>query len=97
MLVGAVSATALIVVGLVAGEPVNGLNALLAQPAVVTVPLAFLVMIGVSLRSAAPVDVEASMLALHAPERLGLRLAEEQVEPLLLEALPPAPGGLPDG
>ena len=49
--------------------------ALLQQPAIVSVPIAFLTMIGVSLRDPRRVpDVEAQMLALHAPEGLGLRL-----------------------
>jgi Na+(H+)/acetate symporter ActP len=82
MAAGAVSATALIATGVALGQPVNGLGALLAQPAVLTVPLAFLVMVGVSLRTAAPADVGASMLALHAPEGLGLRLAEAESESL---------------
>ena len=55
--------------------------ALLQQPAIVSVPLAFLTMIVVSLRDPRRVpDVESEMLALHAPEGLGLRLADEDVE-----------------
>ncbi len=45
-------------------------SALLAQPAAVTVPLAFATMIGVSLltRSRQPADVTRLMLRMHAPE-----------------------------
>ena len=48
--------------------------ALLAQPAAWTVPTAFVVMVGVSLltRDRVPLDVGRTMLALHAPEALGL-------------------------
>jgi cation/acetate symporter len=49
-------------------------DALLAQPAAVSVPVAFLVMVGVSRldRARRPRQVEAHMRALHAPEGLGL-------------------------
>ncbi|MCW2614566.1 MAG: Na+/solute symporter [Frankiales bacterium] len=49
--------------------------ALLAQPAAWTVPIAFAVMVGVSLatRSRVPAGVGRTMLRLHAPESLGLR------------------------
>ena len=66
--------------GLIAGENVSGaLGALLSQPAVVSVPIAFVTMIGVSLLdSAHSVDAAPVMLALHVPEGLGLeQLAEE--------------------
>ncbi|MGH8922250.1 MAG: sodium:solute symporter family transporter, partial [Actinomycetes bacterium] len=51
-----------------------GWQAMLAQPAVFTVPLAFLVMIVVSRRTEnrVPVDVMRILLRLHAPDRLGL-------------------------
>jgi Na+(H+)/acetate symporter ActP len=78
MLVGAVVATGLIAWGLAIGEPVSGASALLAQPAVISVPLAFLVMVGVSMWDPTRIDASPSMLALHAPEGLGLRLAEEE-------------------
>ena len=58
-----------------------GALALLQQPAIVSVPVAFLTMIVVSLRDPRRIpNVEAEMLALHAPEGLGLRLADEDVE-----------------
>jgi hypothetical protein len=46
----------------------------------VSVPVAFLVMIAVSLRSPPGAAVSAEMLALHAPEGLGLRLAEDDLD-----------------
>jgi Na+(H+)/acetate symporter ActP len=49
-------------------------QALLAQPAVFTVPLAFLTMVVVSRRTSdrVPADVSRILLRLHAPDRLGL-------------------------
>ena len=73
-------ATAAIFTGLALGEPSTGAGAaLLAQPAVVSVPIAFLVMIAVSLRDPRRIDASAEMLALHAPEGLGLRVAEDEL------------------
>jgi cation/acetate symporter len=81
MCVGVLIATSAIFVGLALGEPANGGLALLQQPAIGSVPAAFLTMIAVSLRDPHRVpDVESEMLALHAPEGLGLRLADEDVE-----------------
>jgi Na+(H+)/acetate symporter ActP len=77
MLVGTVIATAAIFTGLALGEPTTGAGALLAQPAVVSVPIAFLVMVAVSLRDPRRPNPAAEMLALHAPEGLGLRLADK--------------------
>ncbi len=55
-----------------AGQP--ALAVILAQPAIVTLPLAFVVMVGISLaRPRTPADVGSMMLQLHAPDRLGLR------------------------
>ncbi len=80
MLSGAVTATAAIFVGLARGdESATVTGALLAQPAIVTVPVAFAVMIVVSLRDAGR-GASTEMLALHAPEGLGLRLAEEDLD-----------------
>lgn len=55
-------------------------GALLAQPAAWTVPLAFAVMIGVSLltRGQVPADVGRTMLAMHAPDDLGLPLRADR-------------------
>jgi len=49
------------------------LSVLLAQPAIVTLPLAFAVMVGVSLAGPRPSGTAAKMLQLHIPDRLGLR------------------------
>jgi Na+(H+)/acetate symporter ActP len=89
MIAGATVASVGIFAGLIAGDNVNGaLGALLAQPAVVSVPIAFLTMTSVSLLdpSARP-DPEPLMLALHAPEGLGL----EQLEPASADSRDPAP------
>lgn len=72
MVVGALGATGAIVTGLALGSGTSGAGALLTQPAVLTVPLAFATMIAVSRRGTAPRGTRASMLALHAPEGLGL-------------------------
>jgi cation/acetate symporter len=80
MLVGALTATAAIFTGLALGDETSSvLGALLAQPALISVPVAFAVMIGVSLRDHNQA-ASAEMLALHAPEGLGLRLAEDSLE-----------------
>jgi Na+(H+)/acetate symporter ActP len=80
MVCGMLIATAAIFTGLALGEPRAGAGAaLLAQPAVVSVPIAFLVMIVVSLRDPVRIDASAEMLALHAPEGLGLRVAEDEL------------------
>ncbi|HEV7451201.1 MAG TPA: hypothetical protein VGO16_07400, partial [Pseudonocardiaceae bacterium] len=52
----------------------RGWQAVLAQPAVFTVPLAFLTMVVVSRRTTdrIPADVSRILLRLHAPEGLGL-------------------------
>jgi len=80
MTLGMLVATAAIFTGLALGEPTAGAGVLLEQPAVVSVPLAFLVMIGVSLRDPRRLDTTDEMLALHAPEGLGLRLADQDLE-----------------
>ena len=80
MVCGMVLATAAIFTGLALGEPTGGAGAaLLAQSAVISVPVAFLVMVIVSLRDPVRIDASAEMLALHAPEGLGLRVAEEEL------------------
>ena len=81
LLSGAVCATAAIFTGLVFELEHRSLDAVLTQPAIVSVPVAFAVMAGVSLlgpRGHRPPDAE--LLALHAPEGLGLGL-EEAVAP----------------
>jgi cation/acetate symporter len=80
MIAGMLVATAAIFTGLALGEPTHGAEVILTQPAIASVPIAFLTMIGVSLRDPRRIDVSAEMLALHAPEGLGLRLAEDELE-----------------
>jgi Na+(H+)/acetate symporter ActP len=73
MAAGGLVASGGIVATLVADPAPTTLGALLAQPAVVSVPIAFATMIGVSLRDPErPVATEETMLALHGPEGLGL-------------------------
>jgi len=78
-------AVALSLAGL--GDGKGWVGVLLYRPALVSVPVAFLVMIGVSKLTATriPVDAEQVLLRLHAPERLGLsrdRLAERDRRPM---------------
>ncbi|HWF75244.1 MAG TPA: cation acetate symporter [Solirubrobacteraceae bacterium] len=72
MVAGALLATSGILAGLALGEPGGVAGALFAQPAIVSVPIAFLVMIVVSLRAVERPNPDAEMLALHAPEGLDL-------------------------
>jgi Na+(H+)/acetate symporter ActP len=72
MIAGGVVATGGIIVGLALSEPSGIAGALLAQPAVVSVPIAFVAMIGTSLASGRQFEPDAEMLALHAPEGLDL-------------------------
>jgi Na+(H+)/acetate symporter ActP len=72
MVAGAVLATTGILAGLALGEPGGLAGALLAQPAIVSVPVAFVTMIVVSLRAVERPSPDAEMLALHAPEGLDL-------------------------
>jgi Na+(H+)/acetate symporter ActP len=52
----------------------SALAVVLAQPAIVTIPLAFAVMVVVSLvHPVPPHGVAAKMVQLHIPDRLGLR------------------------
>jgi cation/acetate symporter len=72
--IGSVVFSMLVDKGLVAA-PLPLVGALTAQPAIWTVPLAFGLMVVVSLatRSMVPADVRLKMLRLHAPEELGLK------------------------
>jgi hypothetical protein len=74
MVTGGLVASCAIVAGLLTGaESLSGpLDALPTQPAIVSVPVAFAAIIGVSLFFERPVGVGLEMLALHAPEGLGL-------------------------
>jgi cation/acetate symporter len=82
MIAGATVATGAIFLDLALGEPGGVGGALLAQPAVISVPIAFATMIGVSLRAGEHPRVEAEMLALHAPEGLGFDEREHVPFPL---------------
>jgi Na+(H+)/acetate symporter ActP len=77
MLSGALVATAGILLDLTLGEAQGPAGALLAQPAIVSVPIAFAVMIAGSLSSREHPDFGPEMLALHAPEGLGLAQREQ--------------------
>jgi Na+(H+)/acetate symporter ActP len=88
MTVGALLATGAIFTGLAVDAGSGTIGTLLAQPAVVSVPLAFATMIGVSLATGERrPDADAQLLALHAPEGLGL----EQLERAGVAAEPGAP------
>jgi Na+(H+)/acetate symporter ActP len=74
---GAVALGAITAAVTVGAQALNGpLDSILTQPAIVSVPLAFAAMIVGSLAAAAPADVGAQMLALHAPEGLGLEVLD---------------------
>jgi Na+(H+)/acetate symporter ActP len=72
--VGGVLSTGAVLFSLFVPLPDGLLGQLLSRPAVVTVPAAFLTMAVVSrlTRAEIPADVDAVLLRLHAPERLGL-------------------------
>jgi Na+(H+)/acetate symporter ActP len=73
LVVGAVAATGAIFAGLAIDGEHPTIEALLTQPAVLSVPLAFAVMVLVSLYGGGRRRaVDAELLALHAPEGLGL-------------------------
>lgn len=74
---GVLSAGAILAGALIGAQSAGGaLDALLTRPAIVSVPVAFAAMITVSLVTGRPDDVSAQMLALHAPEGLGLETLE---------------------
>ena len=77
MLVGGVLSTGAVLASLVVALPADLVGVMLYRPAIVTVPVAFLTMIVVSrfTRKRTPADVDAVLLRLHAPERLGLNRA----------------------
>jgi cation/acetate symporter len=70
---GSISASAVITV-MVGGAPSGWIGAVVAQPALCTVPLAFATMVGVSLatRNRLPVHLGRTMVRLHTPEDLDL-------------------------
>lgn len=74
LVVGGGSSVTAVIVVLLGREPGGALGAVISQPALVTVPLAFAAMIGVSLatRSRMPAHVGRTMVRLHTPEDLDL-------------------------
>lgn len=72
MVAGATTTTGAIFAGLAVSAGTTGLAAILTQPAVVSVPVAFATMFLVSRAGVPPVQTRSHMLALHAPEGLGL-------------------------
>jgi cation/acetate symporter len=79
LVAGAVAATAAIFTGLALDGGHPTVDALLTQPAVISVPVAFAAMVLVSIRDrAGRRAADAELLAMHAPEGLGLGLEQEQ-------------------
>jgi Na+(H+)/acetate symporter ActP len=74
VLAGGVLSAGAVVASLAGAGGEGALGVLLYRPAIVSVPVAFLTMVLVSLRTAArrPADADQLLLRLHAPERLGL-------------------------
>ncbi|MGH3621295.1 MAG: sodium:solute symporter family transporter, partial [Sciscionella sp.] len=73
MVVGGGLVTVTLVLNVVSGFTGNWASALLQQPALITVPTAFLITIGVSkvTQRHVPADIRAIMVRLHSPDRLG--------------------------
>jgi cation/acetate symporter len=68
MATGLVASTGAIASGLLLAKPAGWVSILLGQPALWSVPLAFAIMIGVSLAGRPPAWATAAMLRLHLPE-----------------------------
>lgn len=83
MLVGGGVAVAAVGSTLAGVAPAGAFGVLLARPAIVTVPLTFLVMVLVSRSTPhrVPANVGRTLLRLHAPERLGLGDARRGARP----------------
>lgn len=83
MLAGGVTSTAAAVLTLAGLTPGGWGGVMLERPALVTVPLAFVVMVAVSRYTAhrVPPTVGRTLLRLHAPERLGLGEARRASRP----------------
>jgi cation/acetate symporter len=78
---GAIVATGAIFAGLALEDGHPTVEALLTQPAVISVPVAFAAMVAVSLADrGGRRTADAELLALHAPEGLGLGLEPDQEE-----------------
>lgn len=88
LILGGGAAVAAVLATLLRAAPDGRLGELMAQPAAITVPIAFLTMILVSKMSArrVPGDVARILARLHAPERLGLARDRE-----IRTAPPPGP------
>jgi Na+(H+)/acetate symporter ActP len=78
MIAGGVVAVGAILAGVASNAQSAGgaLSAILTQPAIISVPVAFMSMIAVSLVTRCSTDPGPQMLALHAPEGLGLEALE---------------------
>lgn len=74
LVVGGVLAVTAVVVSALEAQQQGWLGSLVSQPAAVSVPAAFAVMVGVSLVTSdrIPGDVGRRLLRMHAPERLGM-------------------------
>ncbi len=74
LVAGGVPSAGAVVLVLIGHTPAGWVGAVVSQPALVTVPLAFVTMIGVSLatRSRIPRHVARTMVRLHTPEELDL-------------------------
>jgi hypothetical protein len=83
MLVGGGVAVAAVGSTLAGVAPEGAAGVLLARPAIVTVPLTFLVMVLVSRATPhrVPANTGRTLLRLHAPERLGLGDARRGARP----------------
>ncbi|MGA9372910.1 MAG: hypothetical protein WBV53_13765, partial [Solirubrobacterales bacterium] len=82
MTVGALLASGAIFAGLAIDPAPGALASLLTQPAAISVPVAFATMIAVSLATRdRRSDADAQLLALHAPEGLGLAQLERATVP----------------
>jgi cation/acetate symporter len=72
LLVGGGLSTTSVLLTMFGADPAGWPGAVLAQPALVTVPVAFAVMVAVSLVTARPLQVSRTMVRLHTPEQLVL-------------------------
>jgi cation/acetate symporter len=72
LVVGGGLATAAVLVTIIGGERGGWVGALLSRPAAWTMPIAFLVMVGVSINTPdrVPLGVARTMVRLHAPEAI---------------------------
>jgi len=74
LVVGAALSVTAVVVSALDRTPRGWVGSLVSQPAALSVPAAFVVMVGVSVatRASVPGDVGRRLLRMHAPERLGM-------------------------